>query len=489
MKKHRSDNAGPASPLSRKQFLGRSMAGVAGLSMLPLTRGKGTKAAAAPPGNPKNVVLMVSDDQGFQAGCYGDPVAKTPALDALAEDGVRFATAFASTPSCSASRSVILTGLHNHANGQYGHQHSFHNLHTHAWVKGLPVLLNEAGYRTCSIGKYHVQPEENYHFETYRNQDIPGGTRNPVAMAENARTFIEEDDTRPFLVYICTSDPHRAGAGFANQREYPGVTPVKYDPKEVPVPAWLPDKPEVRQELAEYYQAISRLDQGIGRMMEVLKETVHWEDTLFIYISDNGPPFAGAKTNMYDPGLMLPMVARVPGMKNKGGVNHALVSFADIVPTILEYTGAAPPDYPLHGRSVLPIVDESDPEGWDTVFGSHTFHEITMYYPVRMIRTKRYKYLLNLAHGLPFPHASDLYASPTWQGILERGDKVFGKRKVSDYINRPRHELYDLQEDPDEVKNVADSRKYAPVLADLQQRLRAWQEETGDPWVVKYEHE
>lgn len=485
-----------SSGLSRRQFLGRSLAGMAGLSLMPLVGAKGISAAAkaeapTPGGMPRNVVLMVSDDQGFQAGCYGDPVAKTPSLDTLAAEGVRFSTAFASSPSCSASRSLILTGLHNHANGQFGHQHSFHNFHTHKWVKALPVLLNEAGYRTCSIGKYHVQPEENYHFETYRNQGIPGGGRSPVTMAEKAKEFIQEKDDRPFFLYFCTNDPHRAGQGFANDRDYPGVTPVKYDPSEVPVPAWLPDKPEVRQELAEYYESISRLDQGIGRLMEVLKETGHWEDTLFIYISDHGPPFPGAKTNMYDPGLRTPFVVYMPGLKkNRGGVCDALVSFADIVPTILEWTSAkGPEDYELHGRSVLPILEQPDPKGWDKVYASHTFHEVTMYYPVRMVRTKRYKYLLNLAHGLAFPHASDLYASPTWQGVLKRGDKKIGKRKVLDYLNRPEHELYDLQKDPDEVVNLADSRKYAGILKKLQADLKAWREKTKDPWVVKYEHE
>jgi N-sulfoglucosamine sulfohydrolase len=145
--------------------------------------------------------------------------------------------------------------------------------------------------------------------------------------------------------------------------------------------------------------------------------------------------------------------------------------------------------YNLHGRSFLAVLDQEHPAGWNESFASHTFHEITMYYPMRMIRTRQYKYILNLAHQLPYPFASDLYASPTWQGVLKRGDEMFGKRKVDPYINRPREELYDLESDPNEVKNLATDPAMANVLADLRKRLKQWQENTKDPWVVKYEYE
>ncbi len=405
----------------------------------------------------KNVVLFVVDDQGLDAGCYGNTAIRTPHLDRLAAEGTRFDYAFCTTASCSASRSVILTGLHNHANGQFGHQHSYHDFTTHRFVRSLPVLLNKAGYRTCSIGKYHVQPEEIYHFQ----QTIRGvSSRSTVQMARRAAEFIKRDDPRPFFLYFCTSDPHRAGQGFANDRSYPGVEPVKYDPAEVIVPEFLPDQPEVRRELAEYYQAVSRLDQGLGRLIDVLKETGHWDDTLILYLSDNGIPFPGAKTTMYEPGTRLPLVVRSPEQKTRGGSTDAMVTWADITPTILDFTGAKPPEYPLHGRSFLSTLDLPKSAGWDEVYGSHTFHEITMYYPVRLIRGRRYKYILNLAHQLPFPFASDLFASPTWQGVLNRGDKMLGNRTVDAYIHRPRHELYDLESDPHELVNLAESAEH-----------------------------
>jgi N-sulfoglucosamine sulfohydrolase len=112
-----------------------------------------------------------------------------------------------------------------------------------------------------------------------------------------------------------------------------------------------------------------------------------------------------------------------------------------------------------------------------------------MYYPMRMIRTRQYKYILNLAHPLEYPFASDLYGSPTWQGILKRGDKTLGDRSLADFLHRPKEELYDIDKDPHETKNLAGDPKHAETLAELRKRLRDWQEKTKDPWVVKYTHE
>jgi N-sulfoglucosamine sulfohydrolase len=445
-------------------------------------------AMAAPLGAaPKNVVLFVADDLGLDAGCYGNPVVKTPHLDALAAYGTRFTRAHCTTASCSASRSVILTGLANHANGQYGHQHGEANFHTFTRIRSLPVLLSAAGYRTCSIGKFHVQPEAVYHFDHYLN-DATFGARQTLNMAENARKFITQADERPFFIYFCTSDPHRSGRGFGNERAYPGLEEVRYDAAQVNVPHFLPNQPEVREELAEYYQAVSRMDAGLGRLMTVLKETGHWDDTLLIFCSDNGIPFPGAKTTLYEPGTNLPLVVRRPGQK-PGLVCNAMVTWMDLVPTILEYAGAKGPEYKLHGRSFLPILEQPSPQGWDEIYASHTFHEITMYYPMRSVTSGRYKYILNLAHPLPFPFASDLYASRTWQGVLNRKDEMYGSRPTAAYLLRPRHELYDLEVDPKELTNLAGSREHAEILAELQRKLKTWQEETGDPWVVKYRYE
>src|SRR5262249_2276430 len=280
-----------------------------------------------------------------------NPVVKTPNLDALAAEGTRFTHAFCTTSSCSPSRSVILTGRHNHANGQYGLEHSYHHFNSLPTVKSLPVMLSAAGYRTARVGKFHVGPEDVYKFDV----KLPGNPRSPVEMAERCKEFIAAHD-RPFFLYFCTADPHRGGGPatelpdkpdrFGNKPgggTYPGVTEVKYDPRDVTVPPFLPDTPACRAELAQYYQAISRADQGLRRLVQVLKDAGKYDDTLIVYVSDNGIPFPGAKTTAYEPGLRLPCVVRSPDAKKRGVVSDAMVSWVDLTPTILDFAKAEAP--------------------------------------------------------------------------------------------------------------------------------------------------
>jgi N-sulfoglucosamine sulfohydrolase len=250
----------------------------------------------------RNIIFFITDDESPTLGCYGDPIAATPRIDALAKDGTLFRHAFATTASCSASRSVVMSGLHNHMNGQYGHQHHFHKFASYYDVVSLslPRVLAGAGYRTAQIGKYHVAPEEVYRFETY----LSGNARNPVQMAEQARAFITDTaDGRPFFLYFGTADPHRGGGkdetstrelkpdlfgNRPNRSAYPGIDEVFFDPAKVVVPPFLPDTPDTREELAQYYQSCARIDQGLGRLVDILREAGLYEKTLIV-----SPPITG----------------------------------------------------------------------------------------------------------------------------------------------------------------------------------------------------
>ena len=156
--------------------------------------------------NKPNIVLLVSDDHGKEVGCYGNNTAVTPNIDSLAEAGIKFDNAFCTCSTCSPSRSVILTGLHNHTNGMYGLNHSFHNFSSLDNITSLPQLIKKGNYRTGQVGKYHVGPREVYPFDEF----IPGAGRNDVQMSENCRSFIEKDE-QPFFLYWCSFNPHRSG--------------------------------------------------------------------------------------------------------------------------------------------------------------------------------------------------------------------------------------------------------------------------------------
>ena len=432
----------------------------------------------------RNVVLFVADDHGTEAlGAYGNGVVKTPRLDELASEGVRFTHAFATTASCSASRSVLLTGVHNHRNGQYGHEHEYHHFSAFPNVRSLPVMLAEAGYRTARGGKFHVAPDSVFRFQE-------------TITLPTLEAFIKADSAKPFFVYYATNEPHRPFNHDAEDR---------VDPRSVIVPPWLPDIPEVRDELALYYASVRKADKAFGMLVDTLKRTGTYEDTLIVYLSDNGAPFPGSKTNVYEPGIRLPLIVRTPGQARRGSVNAAMISWVDITPTILDFAGIQiaprPPSPPvgpgrftnespgIQGRSFLRILEQEQPAGWDEVFASHTFHEITMYYPMRVVRTRTHKLIWNIAHPLPYPFASDLYESKSWQGALARHLTTFGPRTVQAYTQRPAFELYDLERDPLESTNLAADPKYAQVLAELKARIKAFQERTGDPWVIKWRYE
>ncbi|UCE19482.1 MAG: sulfatase [Gemmatimonadota bacterium] len=488
--------------INRRKFLGKcaKASGAAFmLSVLPKAQSsqsqKISKGKDAP--SQRNILLLISDDHGIdQLGCYGNAKIHTPNLDRMAKQGVKFTNAFSVAASCSASRGSILSGLYTHQNGQFGHQHNWHHFSYHSWVQSLPSLLKDNGYQTGLVGKLHVAPKEQIPFDfVISGRDIMGN-RDVKTMADKAGEFFNQDKRRPFFLLVGYSDPHRSAqgmtqmkgvenfSGFGNHQKYPGVDPVKYKPDDVHVPSFLPDTPEVREELADQYQSITRLDTGIGMVMENLRKSGRYEETLIIYISDNGIPFPGAKTTIYDSGVHLPMLVCSPQIESGGKVTNAMVSFIDLVPTLLDWAGTQGPEYTLPGRSFLPVLNQKDPPGWDEVYHSHTFHEITMYYPMRAVRTRRYKYIRNLFPELEYPFATDLFVSKTWQGILKRKSKLMGKRKVSDYLLRPAEELYDLERDPDEAINVVDDPAYEKVLEEMRSKLKKMREETDDPWLI-----
>ncbi|CAG8374401.1 unnamed protein product [Penicillium salamii] len=437
----------------------------------------------------RNILLMIADDLGKQLGCYGNTKIQTPNLDQLASEGTRFDQAFTSTASCSASRSVIYTGLHTHQNGQYGLHNGRHHFTTFDHVESAPYLFSKHGYTTGLIGKVHVGPADVYPWDMRAESD----SRDVAAVADQASTFFQtsRDEEKPFFLTIGFIDPHRdwTRSGFGNDGEYdPRVKKVDYTPEEVEIPHFVNDLPGVRYEFAEYYKSISRLDQGVGMVMDGLKQSGLADDTLVIFLSDNGPPFINSKTTLYDAGVSLPMIVKCPGSA-AGVVNLNMVSYIDILPTLLEYSNHPNPNNPARiGRSFLPVLAETSVlDDWSQIFGSHTFHEVTNYWPTRMMRNRRYKYHRNIAWRLDFPFAADIYGSLTWEEIrnADTSPKMIGSRLLKDYFFRPAEELYDINDDPNEVRNLAKDPEYQSVLEELRTAVEKWQRRTEDAWLYR----
>jgi N-sulfoglucosamine sulfohydrolase len=263
---------------------------------------------------------------------------------------------------------------------------------------------------------------------------------------------------------------------------------VKYDPAAITVPAFLPDTWQVREQLAGYYQQISRADFGVGLAIEALKKNGRYDNTLIIFISDHGTSEPGAMGTQYEPGVRAPLLVRKPGGP-AGLVHEALVAFTDITPTLLDWAGVKDPSTGTHGRSFLRILDNSNPEGWNEVLLSHVAHEVYSYYPMRTLRERRYKLIWNLTWKAEFPVPVDTFNRRLWRGIIESKATSIGPRTVEAFLNRPKFELYDLESDPWELQNLATDPAHAERLKKMIARLLHRLKATEDPWLKKYHPE
>lgn len=451
----------------------------------------------------KSILLLIADDLGReQLGCYGCKALETPPLSKLASSGVTFDMAFTSTASCSGSRTVINTGLHTHQNGSYGLTHGRNGFQTLPDIETAPSLFNKLGYKTGIIGKVHVGPDHLYPWQHRQESE----SRDVAWVADQVDSFFSaaKEEQKPFYLTVGFVDPHRCSkrGGFGNDPACPDprIKDCEIRPEDVTVPDYLSDIPEVRQELTEYYRAINRLDQGIGLILESLERQGLADDTLVLFLSDNGPPFVNSKTTLYEAGVRLPFIMRAPcsdSTAKVGILNPNMVSYVDILPTFLDWAGhtglaSEKNKKKRKGRSVLPILNHTERQaGWEFVFGSHTFHEITAYWPTRYMRTPRLKYHRNVAWRLNFPVAMDLYASKSFEGMRNSGKNskdhpaMIGPRRLKDYIRRPAEELFDLDNDPLELCNLAALPMYADQLLWMRTQLEAWQRESEDLWLWK----
>lgn len=454
-----------------------------------------TEAGAATAERP-NILLVIADDQSWcHAGAYGDRAVKTPNFDRVAREGVRFNYAFCSAPSCAPSRGTLLTGQH-HWRLEEGA-----NLHGTLPAKFdcYPDLLEKAGYHVGYTGKAwgpgKLEPGgrnrnpagPEYNRIRLSNDERPARWISNIDYPANFAEFLDEKpDGKPFCFWLGTHEPHRQYDLDIGRQAGKRI-------EDVTVPRFLPDLPDVRSDILDYYYEIGWFDRQLGQALDQLQERGELDNTLVVVTSDNGMPFPRSKCTLYDWGVRMPMAVRWPAKVPGGRVIDDFVHFADLAPTFLEAAGLDVPG-DMTGRSLMGLLASKrsgrvDPGRDHVVVGRerHLAHANPgAVYAMRAIRTHRYLLIHNLFPDLDPAGCPPVYASidvgPSKFAFMLHPDHPEVKRTWKYVIaRRPAFELYDCEIDPDQIDNLAEDPAYQGIRDQLAARLQEQLQRTGDP--------
>jgi arylsulfatase A-like enzyme len=427
-----------------------------------------------------NILVIIADDWAYpHAGAYGDRVVKTPNFDRVAREGVLFRNAFAAAPSCTPSRASLLTGRAVHQLAEGGNLWGF----LPSRFEVYPDRLESAGYVVGHTRKGWGPG----------NFEAGGRTRNPAGpqFASFDEFYRQAPKDKPFCFWFGSNDPHRPyekGTGAQSGMKL----------EEVVVPAFLPDTPEIRSDLLDYYYEVERVDREAGAIITTLERTGQLDNTLIIWTGDNGLPFPRAKANLYDGGTHVPLAVRYPGKVTVGRTLDEFVVLTDLAPTLLEAAGLKPAPE-MTGRSVMPLLAGQQQPGRDQVFLERERHANVrrgdLSYPARAIRTKDFLYIRNLRPdrwpaGDPEMYFAvgefgDIDGGPSKDQLLARqADPAIARYFQLATAKRPAEELYDLRKDPGQIENVAAKPEYAGMKGELRAALDRWMRVTGDPRIT-----
>jgi N-sulfoglucosamine sulfohydrolase len=402
-----------------------------------------------------NIVFLFSDDQSSpDLGAYGNTIIKTPNLDRLAEEGVLFKRAYVTTAQCSPSRASILTGRSAHAVGA-----SRLHINAQQGFTSLIEMLNDAGYFTGAYRKVHQQNIQSQF-------DFFGGNK------EKLTTFFDQlPEDQPFFLWFGSRDPHRPYT--SGKYEY------QHDPATVIVPDYLPDTEAVREDLANYYNELTRFDNESGQIMDLLREKGLDENTIIVMSSDNGMPFPRAKGTCYEAGVHVPLIIKWPGNIKGGTVIDEMVSLIDLTPTWLEAAGIPVPEV-MEGHSLIPLFNGDRTNKREYVFTERNWHD--NWDPMRSVISEKYKLIQNYRPEAGTTHTLDRLFSPTWDEFerLQTQGKLDERLQYYFDETKPVIEFYDLENDPGEWSNLADDPEYAELIDQHQQALANWMNNTHD---------
>ncbi len=425
-----------------------------------------------------NFLLLVSEDNGPELGCYGDPFVRTPVLDRLAESGVLFKNAYVPQAGCSQSRAALYTGLYPHQNGHIG----LATWKFRLYRPGIPNLvrsLKSSGYRTGIVGKLHMNPESAFPFDFEAISGSNFSRRHLARYAEEAGRFIKASE-EPFFLSVNYPDAHRPFL-----RSVEGLPERPLTPEEVvPLPCFGLDTPELRRQTADYYNSMMRLDALIGGVLETLQASGKADQTVVIYMGDHGADLLRGKRTSYEGGVRVPLIIRWPAsLKRLGGgrVVDQLVSTLDLYPTLLDLAQARVPQ-DLSGQSLVPLLENPDHPWRRYLFTEYHLHSAHNFYPQRTIRDERFKLIWNLQPGELNP-GYGFTMKRFFEGLAETISSA--PRRIREaYLRMERpgeFELYDLESDPHEFHDLSVRSEYVGVFKRLKSELLQWRRLTSDP--------
>lgn len=420
---------------------------------------------AAPP----DIVVFLSDDHTLRdCSVYGSPDIATPNMDRLAAAGMVFDRAYVASPSCAPSRAALLTGLYPARNGAEPN-HS----RPKAGLKKLPAYFQELGYQVVSFGKVgHYNQTPEYGFDIARHFKY----HEDIAIPKAVEWLKQRKSTKPLCLFVGTNWPHVP---------WPDL-PEGVDPDSLVIPPTHVDNPTTRAWRRRYVAAIANMDRDLGLVYEAAQEQLG-DDTFFLHTSDHGAQWPFAKWNLYQDGIHTPLIVSWPGRVTPGTRTDAMVSWIDILPTLVDVAGGRPPEG-IDGRSFLPVLRGQTQTHRELIFTTHSGDGNKNVYPTRSVVTADgWHYIWNLHPEFLFTshvtsHPADSGYWQSWLTSAEEDDAA--KARVEAYQRRPREELYRVSEDPWQLENLAASAEHGDRRAALRSRLEAWMNEIHDTRTV-----
>ena len=453
----------------RKKTMNARLHWITAILFLPVATTAAVGSAAKEEATRPDMVIFLSDDHTWRdSSVYGSPDIKTPNMQRLADAGMTFNNAFVASPSCAPSRAALLTGMYPARNGAEPN-HS----RPHADLMKLPAYLQELGYEVASFGKVgHYRQTPEYGFDIAKHF----GYHDDVAVDEAIKWLRGRESDKPLCLFVGTNWPHVPWP-----EDVAGI-----DPDKIVIPPNHVDTPTSRQWRAKYVAAIRTMDNELGKVYDAAREVLG-DDVFFLHTSDHGAQWPFGKWNLYDDGIRTPMIVSWPGEISGGERTDAMVSWIDVLPTLLEVAGEAPPK-DLDGRSFLPVLTGNATAHRDVIFTTHSGDGNFNVFPIRAARTADgWKYIRNLHPEFRFgSHVTRTVADngywPSWVDEATRNEQA--KTLVHRYQNRPAEEFYNTQTDPYEHANLIADGEQQSRVTDLRRRLEQWMKQTGDTQTV-----